>query len=47
MDVRRNPLTGVPVVVAPGTLGRRPGALGRTTRIADAATCPFCEGHEG
>jgi UDPglucose--hexose-1-phosphate uridylyltransferase len=35
----------VPVVVAPGR-STRPGALGRTTRIADAATCPFCEGHE-
>ena len=46
MDIRRNPLTGVPVVVAPGR-STRPGALGRTTRIADAATCPFCEGHEG
>jgi len=33
------------VVVAPGR-SSRPGALGRTTRIADAATCPFCEGHE-
>jgi len=32
-------------VVAPGR-SRRPGAQGRTTRIADAATCPFCEGHE-
>ena len=46
MDIRRSPLTGVPVVVAPGR-SARPGALGRTTRIADAATCPFCEGHEG
>jgi UDPglucose--hexose-1-phosphate uridylyltransferase len=35
----------VPVVVAPGR-SARPGALGRTTRIADAAQCPFCEGHE-
>jgi len=35
----------VPVVVAPGR-STRPGALGRTTRVADAATCPFCEGHE-
>jgi UDPglucose--hexose-1-phosphate uridylyltransferase len=35
----------VPVVVAPGR-SRRPGAQGRTTRVADAATCPFCEGHE-
>jgi UDPglucose--hexose-1-phosphate uridylyltransferase len=33
------------VVVAPGR-SRRPGAQGRTTRLADAATCPFCEGHE-
>jgi UDPglucose--hexose-1-phosphate uridylyltransferase len=46
VDIRRSPLTGVPVVVAPGR-SARPGALGRTTRIADAATCPFCEGHEG
>jgi UDPglucose--hexose-1-phosphate uridylyltransferase len=45
VDLRRSPLTGVPVVVAPGR-SARPGALGRTTRIADAATCPFCEGHE-
>ena len=35
----------MPVVVAPGR-SSRPGALGRTTRIADAATCPFCAGHE-
>jgi UDPglucose--hexose-1-phosphate uridylyltransferase len=35
----------VPVVVAPGR-SARPGALGRTTRIADAAQCPFCGGHE-
>jgi len=35
----------VPVVVAPGR-STRPGALGRTTRIAGAATCPFCAGHE-
>ncbi len=35
----------MPVVVAPGR-STRPGALGRTTRVADAATCPFCEGHE-
>jgi UDPglucose--hexose-1-phosphate uridylyltransferase len=33
------------VVVAAGR-SRRPGAQGRTTRIGDAATCPFCEGHE-
>ena len=45
IDVRRNPLTGVPVIVAPGR-SRRPGAQGRTTRIADASSCPFCEGHE-
>lgn len=32
-------------MVAPGR-SRRPGAQGRTTRIADASTCPFCEGHE-
>ena len=32
-------------MVAPGR-SSRPGAQGRTTRIADAATCPFCEGHE-
>lgn len=35
----------MPVVVAPGR-SARPGALGRTTRIADAAQCPFCGGHE-
>ena len=33
------------MIVAPGR-SRRPGALGRTTRVADAETCPFCEGHE-
>ena len=32
-------------MVAPGR-SRRPGAQGRTTRLADASTCPFCEGHE-
>ena len=35
----------MPVVVAPGR-SSRPGAIGRTTRVADAATCPFCGGHE-
>jgi UDPglucose--hexose-1-phosphate uridylyltransferase len=35
----------VPVVIAPGRR-TRPGALGRVTRLADADTCPFCEGHE-
>jgi UDPglucose--hexose-1-phosphate uridylyltransferase len=35
----------VPVIVAPGR-SRRPGAQGRTTRLGDASTCPFCEGHE-
>lgn len=29
----------------PGRAGR-PGAVGRTTRVADASTCPFCGGHE-
>jgi UDPglucose--hexose-1-phosphate uridylyltransferase len=33
------------VLVVPGRAGR-PGATGRTTRVGDAATCPFCEGHE-
>jgi UDPglucose--hexose-1-phosphate uridylyltransferase len=32
-------------MIVPGRAGR-PGAMGRTTRTADAATCPFCEGHE-
>ena len=34
------------MVIAPGRR-TRPGALGRMTRVADAATCPFCAGHEG
>lgn len=33
-------------MIVPGRAGR-PGAMGRTTRTSDAATCPFCEGHEG
>jgi UDPglucose--hexose-1-phosphate uridylyltransferase len=33
------------VLVVPGRAGR-PGATGRTTRVGDAATCPFCGGHE-
>jgi UDPglucose--hexose-1-phosphate uridylyltransferase len=41
----RNPLTGVPVVIAPGRASR-PGAAGRTTRTSEAKTCPLCEGHE-
>ena len=45
LDLRRNPLSGETVLIVPGRAGR-PGALGRTTRIADASTCPFCEGHE-
>jgi UDPglucose--hexose-1-phosphate uridylyltransferase len=36
----------VPVVIAPGRR-TRPGALGRVTRVDAAATCPFCDGHEG
>ena len=34
------------MVIAPGRR-TRPGALGKVTRLADAASCPFCEGHEG
>jgi UDPglucose--hexose-1-phosphate uridylyltransferase len=45
LDLRRSPLGGETVLIVPGRAGR-PGALGRTTRIADASTCPFCEGHE-
>jgi len=45
LDLRRNPLSGEAVLIVPGRAGR-PGAVGRTTRVADAATCPFCEGHE-
>ncbi len=41
----RNPLTGVPVVIAPGRASR-PGAAGRTTRTSEAKSCPLCEGHE-
>jgi UDPglucose--hexose-1-phosphate uridylyltransferase len=33
------------VLIVPGRAGR-PGAMGRTTRVSGAATCPFCEGHE-
>jgi UDPglucose--hexose-1-phosphate uridylyltransferase len=33
------------VLVVPDRAGR-PGATGRTTRVGDAATCPFCGGHE-
>ena len=33
-------------MIAPGRLGR-PGARGRTERVAPAAVCPLCEGHEG
>jgi UDPglucose--hexose-1-phosphate uridylyltransferase len=36
----------VPVVIAPGRR-TRPGALGQMTRVNAAATCPFCDGHEG
>ena len=43
--LRSNPLTGVQSVIAPGRRAR-PGALGRTTRVAAATDCPFCEGHE-
>lgn len=45
LDLRRSPLSGETVLIVPGRAGR-PGALGRTTRIADASTCPFCGGHE-
>lgn len=46
LNLRRNPLNGALVLVAPGRAGR-PGATGRTTRVNESATCPFCEGHEG
>jgi UDPglucose--hexose-1-phosphate uridylyltransferase len=45
MRIVRNPLTGVPVVIAPGRASR-PGAAGRTTRTTEAKTCPLCEGNE-
>ena len=45
LDLRQSPLNGETVLIVPGRAGR-PGALGRTTRIADASTCPFCGGHE-
>jgi UDPglucose--hexose-1-phosphate uridylyltransferase len=44
-EIRVNPLTGERVLTVPGR-ARRPGAIGRTTRVDDAAVCPFCEGHE-
>lgn len=44
-DLRRNPLNGAPVLIVPGRASR-PGATGRTTRVGEARTCPFCEGHE-
>ena len=45
MRIVRNPLTGVPVVIAPGRASR-PGASGQTTRSGDARVCPLCEGNE-
>jgi UDPglucose--hexose-1-phosphate uridylyltransferase len=33
------------VLIVPGRASR-PGAMGRTTPVAPAADCPFCEGHE-
>lgn len=33
------------MLVVPDRAGR-PGATGRTTRVGNAATCPFCGGHE-
>jgi len=44
-DLRHNPLNGAPVLIVPGRASR-PGATGRTTRVGEARTCPFCEGHE-
>jgi UDPglucose--hexose-1-phosphate uridylyltransferase len=47
-DLRRDPLSGRLVVVAP-VRAARPGALARAEqRIdpAEAASCPFCAGHE-
>jgi UDPglucose--hexose-1-phosphate uridylyltransferase len=44
-EIRVNPLTGERVLTVPGR-ARRPGAIGRTTRVDAAAVCPFCEGHE-
>ncbi|HYW29338.1 MAG TPA: DUF4921 family protein [Gaiellales bacterium] len=45
LDLRQSPISGETVLIVPGRAGR-PGAIGRTTRIADASTCPFCAGHE-
>jgi len=45
LDLRTNPLTGETVLIVPGRAGR-PGAQARTSRVSDAATCPFCEGNE-
>jgi len=44
-DLRHNPLNGAPVLIVPGRASR-PGATGRTTRVGEARSCPFCEVHE-
>ena len=44
-NLRHNPLNGAPVLIVPGRASR-PGATGRTTRVGEARSCPFCEGHE-
>lgn len=45
-ELRQDPTTRNWIVVAPGR-GRRPSVFGRAARpAADAATCPFCSGHE-
>ncbi|MBK5259699.1 MAG: DUF4921 family protein [Thermoanaerobaculia bacterium] len=42
MAVRRHPITGDPILFAPGRAGR-PNAFGRD---GDAGDCPFCPGNE-
>jgi UDPglucose--hexose-1-phosphate uridylyltransferase len=42
MAVRRHPISGEPILFAPGRAGR-PNAFGRSQ---NAGTCPFCPGNE-
>ncbi len=45
-EIRHDPITGRPVLIAPERAARAGAMLARTTIPDDAAECPFCEGRE-
>ncbi len=45
-EIRHDPITGRPVLIAPERAARAGAMLARTAIPDDAAQCPFCEGRE-